>query len=105
MIMPLGLPQEPSLIQGQSGMRGVFVGFYFLLPQVLGYSLALVSPFAHSFMMSPFGSGWSPFGRHLFMLVLKWHFLGILPELSIFLTVHLSPEDLMFLNCGATEDS
>ena len=24
MIMPLGLPQEPSLIQGQSGMRGVF---------------------------------------------------------------------------------
>ena len=39
------------------------------------------------------------------MLVLKWHFLGILPELSIFLIVHLSPKDLMLLNCGATEDS
>ena len=39
------------------------------------------------------------------MLVLKWHFLGILPELSIFLIVHLSPEDLMLSNCGATEDS
>ena len=105
MIMSLGLPQEPSLTQGQSGVRGVFVGFYFLLPQVLGYSLALVSPFTHSFMMPPFGSAWSPFGRHLFMLVLKWHFLGILPELSIFLIVHLSPEDLMLSNCGATEDS
>ena len=98
MIMSLGLPQEPSLTQGQSGVRGVFVGFYFLLPQVLGYSLALVSPFTQSFMMPPFG-------RHLFMLVLKWHFLGILPELSIFLIVHLSPEDLMLSNCGATEDS